>query len=186
MKERVFLVTGFILSYLPLWIIICFECILSIINRNKNVVTEWFALLTIIPFVIISIIFFLIILYSTEKEEGIRYHVLELTPQKWISSEYLLSYVIPLVAFDFTQWQDMAKLILLWGFIFILCWRFWQMPIAWLGILGYYVADCKLKTFDQQVVYKQIISHKSFAQEQGEEICIVDFDKEHAIYVKSG
>ena len=100
-----------------------------------------------------------------------------------ISSEYLLSYVIPLIAFDFTQWQDMIKFLIIWGFLFLLCWRFWQMPIAWLSMLGFFVSECDLETYDGQLVQKIIISRKPLSRIKGELVTIADIDNNQAIQI---
>lgn len=169
------------MSYFPLWIIVCFECLVSIVNNNQPLHTEKLALLLVIPLVICSGLFFNCVLSRSIREIGLQYDVIELKPRKTISSDYVLSYVIPLIAFDFTHWQDMFKFIVLWGFLFILCWRFWQMPIAWLSMLGYSVSDCELQTNDGHRVQKMVISKKPLYQMVGDKIALVDIDNNQAI-----
>lgn len=90
---------------------------------------------------------------------------------------------IPLIAFDFTQWQDMIKFLIIWGFLFLLCWRFWQMPIAWLSMLGFFVSECDLETYDGQLVQKIIISRKPLSRIKGELVTIADIDNSQAIQI---
>lgn len=90
---------------------------------------------------------------------------------------------IPLIAFDFTQWQDMIKFLIIWGFLFLLCWRFWQMPIAWLSTLGFFVSECDLETYDGQLVQKIIISRKPLSRIKGEVVTIADIDNSQAIQI---
>ena len=154
---------------------------MSIRDGNKHITVEWLALIIIFLCMIICCILFRRIICSAEIEEGRMYQIINLKPLKWISSEYLLSYVIPLIAFDFTKWQDMAKFLVLWGFLFYLCLRYWQMPVAWLGVIGYYATECKLNTLDGQTIYKTIISKKPLVQMQGDSIFLNDIDNEHMI-----
>lgn len=181
MKQRLFLTAGFVMSYLPLWIIVCFECIVSIIGKDQSLCTEWLTVLIFVPIVLCSFLLFSVILRNTLKERGLQYKVVETKPLKRISSEYLLSYVIPLIAFDFTKWQDMIKFLIIWGFLFLLCWRFWQMPIAWLSMLGFFVSECELETNDGQLVQKIVISRKPLSRIEGELVTIVDIDNNQAI-----
>lgn len=183
MKQRLFLIAGFIMSYLPLWVIVCFECIVSIIEKDQPLYTEWLALFIVVPIVTCNLLLFSIILHKALKERGLQYKVVETKPLKKISSEYLLSYVIPLIAFDFTQWQDMIKFLIIWGFLFLLCWRFWQMPIAWLSMLGFFVSECDLETYDGQLIQKIIISRKPLSRIKGELVTIADIDNSQAIQI---
>ena len=130
-----------------------------------------------------KLLVFSIILHKALNERGLQYKVVETKPLKKFSSEYLLSYVIPLIAFDFTQWQDMIKFLIIWGFLFLLCWRFWQMPIAWLSMLGFFVSECDLETYDGQLVQKIIISRKPLSRIKGELVTIADIDNNQAIQI---
>ena len=181
MKQRLFLTAGFIMSYLPLWIIVCFDCVISIVRKDQSLCTEWLTVFIFVPIVLCSFLLFSVILRNALKERGLQYKVVETKPLKRISSEYLLSYVIPLIAFDFTHWQDMIKFSIIWGFLFLLCWRFWQMPIACLSMLGFFVSECELETNDDQLVQKIVISRNPLSRIKGEMVTIVDIDNNQAI-----
>lgn len=181
MKQRLFLTAGFIMSYLPLWIIVCFECIVSVIGKNQSLCTEWLTVWIVVPIVLCSYLVFSAILQGALDERGLRYKIVETKQLKGISSEYLLSYVIPLIAFDFTHWQDMIKFSIIWGFLFLLCWHFWQMPIACLSMLGFFVSECELETNDGQLVQKVVISRNPLSRIKGEMVMIVDIDNNQAI-----
>lgn len=82
MKQRLFLIAGFIMSYLPLWVIVCFECIVSIIEKDQPLYTEWLALFIVVPIVICNLLLFSIILHKALKERGLQYKVVETKPLK--------------------------------------------------------------------------------------------------------
>ena len=173
----------FFLSFAPLWLSVLFIDIKSIIENQTPLYTEWISIVTIIIFTVVALLALRKSL-SVQKRAGIqKYRRVAVEEEKTITAEYLLSYILPLFAFDFTQWQDMIKFLIIWGFLFLLCWRFWQMPIAWLSMLGFFVSECDLETYDGQLVQKIIISRKPLSRIKGELVTIADIDNNQAIQI---
>lgn len=93
----------YFLSFLPLWAAIVIVDIESLIRNPAAPMTE-----------IISIALILVCLLLSGyrvyrgmhkgKEEAKRFSIREIREQKAVTADYLLSNVLPLLAFDFTQW----------------------------------------------------------------------------------
>ena len=97
----------FITSFFPLWISIIFIDVKSIIYNGSNLYTE---IISIIAIVIVNF-FSIIALCNWIKREPITSEEMKISyacENKTISSEYLLAYILPLFAFDFTQWDSVV------------------------------------------------------------------------------
>lgn len=113
-----FKILMFISSFIPLWLSI----ILSTIFDNKNAITSW---------TMFGIMIFLIIISLVKLKMLIRQIRTNITPKKFtiknaerqksISSEYLLSYIMPLIAFDFTNLRDILIFLLYITILGYLC-----------------------------------------------------------------
>lgn len=108
--SSLFIFSMFFLSFTPLWIVVIFIDYKSIfIDKNNYIVTEILFSSMIIFIGIIS----LIIIYSnlnSKRTDNINRYVLEKVEEcKTITSDFFLSYVLPLFAFDFTQWDGAAE-----------------------------------------------------------------------------
>lgn len=98
----IFSVSLFFLSFAPLWISIVFI-------DAKNIVTgrdTWVEVVSIIIITIHAIVSSLILwneLKLKQRSGEKIYKLVSCSEEKSISAEYLLSYILPLFAFDFTQ-----------------------------------------------------------------------------------
>ena len=95
----------FYLSFVPLWISVLFIDIKSIMESSANLWTEYISIACIVLFALLSLVVLLIEMCANEKE-GTQPHTLcAAKEEKTITAEYLLSYILPLFAFDFTKWD---------------------------------------------------------------------------------
>ena len=107
----------FFLSFAPLWVSILFIDIKSIIEKQTSVMTEKYSILAI-P--IISIISLVVLMLSFNKKNtngSHEYTIDGVEEEKALSAEYLLSYILPLFAFDFTVWHQVVLFLV---FLFVL------------------------------------------------------------------
>lgn len=108
--SSLFIFSMFFLSFTPLWIVIIFIDYKSIFIYKNNYIVKEILSSSIIIF--IGIISFIII-YSNlniKRTDNINRYVLEKVEEcKTITSDFFLSYVLPLFAFDFTQWDGAAE-----------------------------------------------------------------------------
>lgn len=120
---KFFKVAMFITSFLPLWITIIFIDVLNIARGNPNLYTEKISLVVIL----ISISFSSFIIYGSMKniksEDYEPYKISSAVQEKGITSEFLLSYILPLFAFDFTLWESVIQFLIYFGILAFLCIR---------------------------------------------------------------
>jgi hypothetical protein len=146
--SKYFKLAMFITSFIPLWITVAFIDILSIIRNDTDLWSEIIGLFTIGIFLLISII---IVYFSFKKIEDTNYSQYKIkaaTKESGLTTEFLLSYVLPLFAFDFTRWDGVVQFLIYFIIIAFLCirnnniyanlifeimkYRFYQCEIEWI------------------------------------------------------
>lgn len=139
----------FFMSYIPLWISILFIDIESILVKSGPFYTEYASIVSIIFAILVSIIVITIQLCCQSAEGAIKYTIESATEQKAISAEYLLYYILPLFAFNFTYWRDVVLFLLFFiTLAFILLRHSYLSVNIALEFCGYRFFQCHLKTQD--------------------------------------
>ncbi len=106
MKGLLFKISMFITSLIPLWLSVIAIDLISILDNSTNLITEYIS----IAFILIANIFSSI--YITKKFKWASKNpdqpqvIISATKENSINTEYLLSCILPLLAFDFTQWRQ--------------------------------------------------------------------------------
>lgn len=98
----------FFLSFAPLWISVLFLDIKSIINNETPLYTEWISICVIVVLSAVSLIILSRSLRVNDRASVLKYRLVCVEEQKSITAEYLLSYILPLFAFDFTMWDQVV------------------------------------------------------------------------------
>ncbi len=150
----------FITSLLPLWISVLFIEIKSIVENNSNIFTELFAITAIVLSNIIAVIIVLVWANRTEKTSTEDWVIEGVKEEKAISAEYLLSYILPLFAFDFTRWDSVMLFLNYFLTLLFICVRHNHLSTnILLDIMGYTTYSCVLKKEDSEnSVNKMVIS----------------------------
>ncbi|NLF41670.1 MAG: hypothetical protein GX587_03150 [Bacteroidales bacterium] len=120
---KLFKLAMFITSFIPLWLTVIFIDILNIINNHMNLWTEYISIVTIIVLNAFSILVLFKSMASIQSTEYNSYKVIEAIQEKGITSEFLLSYVLPLFAFEFTQWDGVVQFLIYFIILAFLCIR---------------------------------------------------------------
>ena len=171
MIVMIFSYSLFFLSFTPLWISILFVDILNIIQGDEHLCTEYIGMVCII----LSLIFSLIVLFKELKSqctEGTHlYTIVNVKEEKTITTEYLLSHILPLFTFDFKQW-DGAILFLIFfitlGFLCIKHNNFYVNIV--LEIAKYNFYSCTLINEDNVQINKIVISRRKLTGCIGDDI----------------
>ena len=103
-----------------------------------------------------------------------------------LSSEFLLAYILPMIAFDFSNLQDLALFIIYFSVLAFLCIRNNNIYTnILLEFKGYHIYTCNLacKVMEDNHTYHDsiVISKIDLTQEEGNEI--YDWDFENYIYI---
>lgn len=143
----VFLPSLFFLSFFPLWISVAFIDIMSVMESDTNLWTEIISLTLIGLGTLISAL--AIIKQMRQKSNCIRPTIEKASKQKTVTAEYLLSYILPLFAFDFTKWKQVVLFLIFFITLAFLCLkhRYVYANII-LEICGYTCYDCTMINSD--------------------------------------
>lgn len=170
--SSLFIFSMFFLSFTPLWIVVIFIDYKSIfIDKNNYIVTEILFSSIIIFIGIIS----LIIIYSnlnSKRIDNINRYVLEKVEEcKTITSDFFLSYVLPLFAFDFTQWDGAAEFLVFFVVLTFLCVRHNHLSVnIILELIGFRMYKCLLFNSDNQKIEKVVITKEPLTIKIGDKI----------------
>lgn len=172
----------FITSFFPLWISIIFIDVKSIIYNGSNLYTE---IISIIAIVIVNL-FSIIALCNWIKREPITSEEMKISyacENKTISSEYLLAYILPLFAFDFTQWDSVVLFLIFFFTLGYICVKHNNFSVnILLEILKYNVYDCKIKMEEKDLeIERKIISKTNLSKYRGRIIRIENLNNEYSI-----
>ena len=131
----------FFLSFIPLWITVIFIDGKSLIEGNENNCTEKISIALILLNIIIC--FIVLLVKINHKEHTYLYIIEKAAEEKMVTAEYLLSYILPLFAFDFTKWDEVVKFLIFFLTFGYLCIRHNSFSInIVLELLGYKMYDC--------------------------------------------
>lgn len=106
--SKLFTSALFFISFAPLWLSVIFVDTVSLLEDTQSSGIEKIGISTILVVFSISLVFVLKKLRVEANSEAERYTILTVTEEKTVTSEFLLSYILPLFAFDFTQWKSVA------------------------------------------------------------------------------
>ena len=120
---KLFKIAMFITSFLPLWITVLFIDTLSILQNSANLYTEIIGIVLIVLMNLLSILVIYRSMASIQPSEYKKYRVIEAKQEKGLTSEFLLSYVLPLFAFSFTTWDGAIQFLIYFVVLAFLCYR---------------------------------------------------------------
>ena len=151
----------FLLSFLPVWIVVLIRAIWSICMETQPHCAEWGEVI-LLPVIVIGAI--LVVHFCFRKEGAsnpIKAELVSISQRRNAPIEFLLSNVLAFVAFDYTKGIEallMFSLLLVLG---VACWRFhglfWNF---WLACLGYREYECHIKVGDEEEI-AYVISKRS-------------------------
>lgn len=112
------------LSYSPLWFSIIFVDAMSVFyDKTSYYWTEIIGLILIIIGYIISIPNVVMTLIGINVEGAETCTIKHAKEDKTVAVEYLLSFILPMFAFDFTQWRQVVLFLIYFAVLVILCVR---------------------------------------------------------------
>ncbi|MGL5530547.1 MAG: hypothetical protein ACRDCZ_00935 [Culicoidibacterales bacterium] len=149
--DKHFKIAMYITSFIPLWIIIIFNTIVLYTNtpiENWNEVSDFqVVIIFIIVMVIVNGISMYIVLKNLKRVNNPNnakpYKLTSAKRISGITSDFLLAYVLPLIAFDFTSWDGIVTFLFFFIVFGWLCYRnnhFYANVI--LELRGYHYYEC--------------------------------------------
>lgn len=182
--SKLFFFSLYFTSFTPLWLSVLFIDIKSCIENSQTTVIEFYSIIVILIIWLISILIIKMVLFSKYEEGTTRFILNSVKEEKSIASEYLLSYILPLFAFDFTKWDSVILFLIFFVTLAFLCIRhnYFSVNIV-LEVLKYQVYTCKIENDDQISVTTSIISRKNLMAKKGEEIRLKALNNEYKLDV---
>ncbi|EMG35186.1 hypothetical protein [Streptococcus oralis] len=182
--SKLFFFSLYFTSFTPLWLSVLFIDIKSYIENSQSTVVEFYSIIVILIIWLISILIIKMVLFSKYEEGTTRFILNSVKEEKSIASEYLLSYILPLFAFDFTKWDSVILFLIFFVTLAFLCIRhnYFSVNIV-LEVLKYQVYSCEIENDDQISLTTSIISRKNLMAKKGEEIRLKALNNEYKLDV---
>lgn len=177
----IFSVSLFFMSFVPLWISIVFIDIKSIVSGGA-IGLEIISIIMIILHSLISGFVLWNELKSKPRSGEKVYKLISCSEEKSISTEYLLSYILPLFAFDFTRWDQMVLFLVFYSTLAFLCIRhnYFSVNII-LEIFRYRFYSCSIENEDHIIIDKIVIARCRMELIKGTDICLSSVNNEYSI-----
>ena len=172
-------------SFAPLWISILFIDIKSCIENPSNRWTEYISIGCILISCLIALIVLLAALRANGKEGTTPVKIVTATEEKSITAEYLLSYILPLFAFDFTQWSQVILFLIFYLTLGFLCIRhnYFSINII-LEIANFRFYTCMVENEDGKNKEQRILSHRRLNGCIGETLYLKSLNNEYKLDVQ--
>ena len=174
----------YFLSFLPLWLSVILIDVFSIIRNDVNLWTEFIS----IPAIIIGVLLCSVFVYSWIKKKGFQnresYELRSAKEERFLTAEFIMAYVLPLFAFDFTQCDGVALFLLFFLILWFLVYRhkYFCINLA-LEICKYRVYECELY-IGGQTISKRVVSRKELDGLCGKKVRTKKFNNDYHFEVE--
>ena len=176
-----FLASLFFLSFAPLWISILFIDVKSIVAGGE-IRAEVVSIIIIVVHALVSSFVLWNELKSKPRSGEKVYKLVSCSEEKSISAEYLLPYILPLFAFDFTQWDQLVLFLIFYATLASLCIRHNHFSVnVILEIFRYRFYSCSIENEDHVVIDKRVIARCKLELMNGTDICLSSINNEYSI-----
>lgn len=161
----------FYLSFTPLWISIVFLDVKSLIESTEHPWTEIISLCAIVVSFILSLLFLKMTIDVNDSRGAQTYTITQAEEEKTLTAEYLISYILPLFAFDFALWHQVLIFLVFFGTLAFLCIRhsYFSVNIV-LELLHYRFYSCELLTDNGVSIKKKVITKEELLLKDYKEI----------------
>ena len=174
------------IAFTPLWVTLIIKDIISIVNNNENLYTEYISIF------IISLIFILclVIVYKkiNKSEHYEEYYIKDMKRIKNDITEFILTYTLPLFAFQFEIWYEFILFLIFFLTIFLLNIKYNNYcPNIILELLNYRTYECTLKisiNSTEKIEKCKVILPKTKENEEGKFIKLKSINNEYKILNK--
>ena len=178
----IFQMSMYYLSFTPLWIAVVLMDFFSVINKEQHLCTEYIS----IPLIIVVFAFCVRVVkkgLNPHKRDNLHeYRIKEAKEDKLLAAEFLMAFVLPLFAFDFTKCQGVILFLVFFLIFGWLCIRhnYFCVNIV-VEIMGYRIYDCDFLTLDEVLVKKKILSKRQLKECAGMTIRIKSLNNDYVL-----
>ena len=169
----------YFLSFVPLWITILFIDIKSLVDGGGDKWTEIISISGILLGLLVSMII-LFVKFFVKDDEKYVLTINDAKESKTVTAEFLLSYILPLFAFDFTQWDEVVKFLIFFLIFGFLCIRHNNFSVnIILELMHYRMYECKLMNADGMEVERTVISKNILSTSKGKDVQVKILNNEY-------
>lgn len=179
--SKLFSFSMYFLSFIPLWIIVLFVDVKSLLEGADHKCTEVMSIALVLIGIVLSIV-------VQRFELGIRddspnkFTVLEAKECKTMTTDYLITNILPLIAFDFTRWDEVYKFLIIFVLIGCLCIRHNIFSVSIImEMMNYKQYDCRLINDDDVEIDRKVISKDVLTMERGNRVELRQINNEYYI-----
>lgn len=192
---KLFFPSALFLSYIPLWITISFIDFREILSKESLCLwTEKISLLSIFAGFIIAICIFVKQTKYAKSSKKKKYIIKSAEEDKTLTTEYILSSILPLLAFDFTKWYEVVQFLIFYIFLFLLNYHHEDLHLAVIfDLLHLHTYRCELKStnmsseefgIEGKTIIKTVVSKKNMNFKCGSEFAFFELGDEYLMEIK--
>ena len=160
----------YFLSFVPLWITVLFIDIKSLVDGGGDKWTEIIGITGILWGLLISAIILFAKFFVTD-DEKYTLTIQEAKESKTVTAEFLLSYILPLFTFVFTQGENVIRFCPFFVILGYWCIRHNNFSVnIILELMHYRMYDCSLMNADGKEVDRTVISKNILSTSKGKDI----------------
>lgn len=178
----IFQLSMYYMSFAPLWISVIFMDMKSLwYDKTLNPWTEYISIACIIICSVLSFVIMRNGLKAVNAQNTIQAELIEANEEKFLIAEFLMAYIFPLFAFDFTSWYGILLFLLFFGIFGWQCVTHNYLCVnIILDIMDYKIYDCKLNVTGAEIE-KKILSDRKLRSETNNKLTYTAINNDYVI-----
>ena len=183
--SKIFFLCLYHTSFTPLWISILFIDIKSCYENQSNLYTEYISIGCILISYFFSLLILMIALCTNSREGTSSYTIISAKEEKTITAEFLLSYILPLFTFNFTQWSQIVLFLVFYVILGYLCihHNYFSSNIV-LEFANFRFYSCSMKNEDGIIVEQKVISRRLLNNGKGKLLYLKSLNNEYKLDIR--
>jgi len=178
----IFQLSMYYMSFVPLWISVIIMDAKSL--WYDKTINPWTEYISIACIVICSILSFFVMrkgLNSGNNQNRNQAELKEAKEEKFLIAEFLMAYIFPLFAFDFSEWVGVVLFLIFFGIFGWQCITHKYLCVnVVLDMMGYKVYDCKLNDEGAEIE-KKILSKRKLRSETNHSLVYTAINNDYVI-----
>ena len=184
--SKIFSACLYFLSFTPLWISVLFVNGKSIFTSSTNLCTEYISTGVIICGFTVATLCLISNLKQKNADKMQEYTLETLVKEKAITAEFLLSYILPLFAFDFTVWDEVVLFLVFYIILGYLCIKhnYFSVNII-LEFAKYNTYQCQVINSADTKLSLKILSRNELRILKGSEVKVRALNNDFYLYMNN-
>lgn len=174
----------YFLSFIPLWISVIIIDSLNCLRFQSHLWTEIISITLIVITFIYTFLYTIWWLKKKKHKNKKTYTIKYAKENRFITAEFIMTYVLPLFVFDFRRWDCVVLFLIFYGLFFFLIHRHkYLCTNLFLEFGGYRVFSCSLVK-ENVLLRKMIVSRNELESMSGAEISTKSFNNDYLFEIK--